>query len=246
MMLRRATAEGLGTFFLVFIGTGAVLANDVSSGAVGAVGIALAFGFVVMAMIYAIGHVSGAHLNPAVTIGFWAARRFPRRMVPWYIAAQILGAVSASLLLSMIRSASAIEGSLGVTQPSIPVLPSLTIEFLLTFALMFVIMAVATDPRAPQGFAGWAIGSVVVFGSLMGGGFTGASMNPARSFGPALVQGVWGHHWIYWLAPIAAAIAAAHCYEWLRDAEAHDHSTKRVYGVEGPLSEESGGDESES
>jgi len=241
MMWRRAAAEALATFFLVFIGTGAVLANDASGGAVGTVGIALAFGFVVMAMIYAIGHVSGAHLNPAVTIGFWATRRFPGRMVPVYITAQLLGAVSASLLLSLVRSASDIEGSLGVTLPSIPVLPTLAIEFLLTFALMFVIMAVATDTRVPQGFAGWAIGSVVVFDALMGGGFTGASMNPARSFGPALVEGAWQLHWIYWLAPIAAAVAAAHCYEWLRDADAHDHATKGVYGVEGPLVDEVGG-----
>lgn len=238
MTWRRAFAEGIGTFFLVFIGTGAVLANDAYGGAVGALGIAIAFGFVVMAMIYAIGHVSGAHLNPAVTLGFWATRRFPGHTVPWYLLAQTLGAVAASLLLAAIRGASELEGSLGATTPSVPVLPALAIEFLLTFALMFVIMAVATDARAPKGFAGWAIGSVVAFAAIMGGSFTGASMNPARSFGPALVDGVWELHWIYWLAPLAGAVAAAFCYELLRDADAHDHSAKGVFGVEGPLEAE--------
>ncbi len=235
MTLRRAAAEALATFFLVFIGTGAVLTDGYTGGVIGSVGIAIAFGFVVMAMIYATGHISGAHLNPAVTLGFWATRRFPGRVVPWYISAQILGAVAASGLLASIRDASDIDGSLGATIPSIPTGPALAIEFLLSFALMFVIMAVATDRRAPQGFAGWAIGSVVAFDALMGGALTGASMNPARSFGPALVEGLWTQHWIYWLAPIAGAVVAAWSYEWLRDADAHDHAVKGVYGVEGPI-----------
>lgn len=235
MTLRRAAAEALGTFFLVFVGTGAILADEVTDGAVGAVGIALAFGLTVMAMIYATGHVSGAHLNPAVTLGFWATRRFPGRTVPVYVVAQLLGAVAASALLAVLRVASDLQGSLGATVPAVPLGPALVVELVLSFALMFVIMAVATDARAPRGFAGAAIGSVVVFAALMGGPLSGASMNPARSLGPALVEGLWTEQWIYVVGPVTGAVLAALGYEWIRDADAHDLAVKGVYGVEGPL-----------
>lgn len=215
MMARRAAAETLGTFFLVFIGTGTIMANDQLQGAIGPLGIALAFGLVVMGMVYATGPVSGAHLNPAVTLGLWSAGRFPASLVPAYVIAQLVGASSASAFLALIRTRLSGAPSLGVTTSHVGVAFGLSIEFLLTFALMFVIMAMVTDARAPTGLAGLAIGVTVAFDALMGGALTGASMNPARSFGPALITGEWDHHWIYWLAPIAGALVAVQTCGWL-------------------------------
>ncbi|HJQ65296.1 MAG TPA: MIP family channel protein [Gemmatimonadales bacterium] len=215
--LRRLLAEVLGTFFLVLIGAGAIVVDGYSRGAVGHTGIALAFAFVVTAMVYALGHLSGAHINPAVTIAFWFARRFPRRDVIPYISAQLLGAVAASWVL---RSAVGPVAHLGATLPSIQAGAAFAIEALLSFALMFVIMAVATDDRVADGFAGIAVGLTVGFCALTGGPLTGASMNPARSFGPALVGAVWTSHWIYWAAPIFGMMAAARTYEFLRGANA--------------------------
>lgn len=216
MTIRRLAAETLGTFFLVFVGTGTIMANDQLHGAIGPVGIALAFGLVVMGMIYATGHLSGAHLNPAVTIGLWSTGRFPSGLVPTYLIGQIVGATTASAFLALIRTQLAGEPSLGVTTTRVGTALGLGVEFVLTFALMFVIMAMATDERAPGGFAGLAIGVTVAFDALVGGSLTGASMNPARSFGPALITHRWDHHWIYWVAPIAGALAAAHVYGWIR------------------------------
>ncbi len=210
---RRWLAEAIGTFFLVFAGPGAVMANASSHGAVTHVGVALAFAFVIVAMICAVGHLSGAHLNPAVTLGFWAAGRFPIREVFPYIIAQCVGAIGAAALL---RATMGLVGDMGATLPTIGFAPAFALEVAMSFALMFVIMAVATDDRVAGGTAALAVGFTVGFCALTGGTLTGASMNPARSLGPALVGGLWRAHWLYWLAPIAGTIAAARTYEFLR------------------------------
>jgi aquaporin Z len=213
---RRVAAEAVGTFFLVLIGPGAAMVDAWSGGSLGTTGIALAFGFVVIAMIYALGHLSGAHINPAVTLAFWSVRRFPAVEVIPYVAAQCGGAVAASLAL---RAALGPVGHMGATLPGISVAAAFGVEWLLSFALMFVIMAVATDERVADGFAPLAVGLTVGFCALMGGPLTGASMNPARSFGPALVGGLWRAHWLYWLAPVSAMIVAALAYDLLRTAQ---------------------------
>lgn len=232
---QRVSAEGIGTFFLVLIGPGAAMVNAVTGGSLGVAGIALAFAFVITGMIYAIGHISGAHLNPAVTVAFWSARRFPGSDVAPYITAQCVGAVLASLAL---RAALGPVGHLGATLPSMNPLISVGtafgIEFALSFALMFVIMAVATDERVAPGFAGIAVGLTVGFCALTMGPITGASMNPARSFGPALVGGEWRSHWLYWVAPVLGMVVAARTYDWLRSAGVPRVEDERpVMGVEG-------------
>ena len=231
--LRRAGAEALGTFFLVLIGPGAAMVNAYSDGQLGTVGIALAFAFVVTAMIYALGHLSGAHINPAVTLGFWSVGRFPADKVVPYIVAQCSGGLAASLVL---RATLGPVGDMGATLPRISVPSAFVIEWLLSFALMFVIMAVATDERVADGFAALAVGLTVGFCALTGGPLTGASMNPARSFGPALSGWLWQAHWVYWLAPITGMMTAARAYEFLRLAHA-PNLPKAVspLGVQGPI-----------
>ncbi len=221
--MRRLAAEAIGTFFLVLIGAGAAMVNAWTGGGLGVTGIAIAFAFVVIAVVYALGHISGAHINPAVTIGFWSARRFPSRDVIPYVVAQCLGAVAASLTL---RAVLGPVGSMGATLPAIAVASACVVEWLLSFVLMLVIMAVATDDRIAPGFAPIAVGLTVGFCALTGGPLTGASMNPARSFGPAIVGGLWREHWVYWLAPITAMVAAARLYDWLR-AQKPDVQTDR-------------------
>ena len=204
-----------------------------SGGVVTHVGVALAFAFVVVAMIYALGHLSGAHINPAVTLAFWSVRRFPLAEVVPYVAAQCSGAVAASLLS---RAALGTGGSLGATLPKVPVAVAFGIEWLLSFALMFVIMAVATDERVADGFAAIAVGLTVGFCAMVGGPLTGASMNPARSFGPALVGGFWQGHWLYWVAPITGMVAAARAYDFLRPVRPPEGTVPaRPLGVEGPI-----------
>jgi aquaporin Z len=167
------------------------MVNAYTGGALGPVGVALAFAFVVIAMIYAVGHLSGAHINPAVTLAFWSVRRFPTAEVLPYLTAQCAGAVVASLSL---RTALGPVGHLGATVPRIPTGSAFLIEWLLSFVLMFVVMAVATDERVADGFAALAVGLTVGFCALVGGPLTGASMNPARSFGPAVIGGIWRAH----------------------------------------------------
>ena len=210
---RRLAAEAIGTFFRVFIGPGAVMVDAFTGGGVGPVGIALAFAFVVIAMIYALGHLSGAHINPAVTLAFWSVRRFPTGEVVPYVVAQCGGATAAALVLHAILGGA---GHMGATLPAVPAASAFVVEWLLSFALMFVIMAVATDRRVAPGFAPVAVGLTVGFCALMAGPLTGASMNPARSLGPALVGGLWRAHWVYWLAPVSAMIVAARTYDGLR------------------------------
>jgi len=228
--LRRALTEAIGTFFLVLIGPGAAMVNASSHGALGEPGVALAFAFVVTAMIYAFGHLSGAHINPAVTIAFWSVRRFPGADVLPYLTAQTLGAIAAS---SVLRATMGRVGDMGATIPAVSVGAAFVLEWLFSFALMLVIMAAATDERAAPGVGGIAVGLTVGFCALMGGPLTGASMNPARSFGPALVGWTWGAHWIYWTAPITGMVGAARLYEYLRNAPRSPAG--RALGVEGPI-----------
>ena len=211
---RPALAEAVGTFGLVFAGTGAVVINAETGGVIGHVGIGLTFGLIVMTMVYAIGHISGAHINPAVTLAFWATRHFPATHVPIYLLAQLVGASLASLTLLMMFGDSA---RLGATAPREGVWQSFALETVLTFFLMFVIMAVATDVRAVGQAAAIAIGGTVGLEALFAGPISGASMNPARSLAPALVSGTWEAQWVYIVAPIAGALFGALVYAALRD-----------------------------
>ncbi len=203
--MRRLAAEVLGTFALVFAGTGAVVVNDVSGGTVTHVGVALTFGLVVLAMVYAVGDVSGAHLNPAVTLGFFAARRFEARWVAPYIASQCAGGLLASLTLRMLFPTNA---TLGATLPAGGALQSFVLEFILTFLLMFVILSVSTGSKEKGVLAGVAVGSVVALEALFAGPISGASMNPARSLAPALVAMRLDSLWVYLAAPVLGACAA--------------------------------------
>lgn len=215
-LLRRAAAELVGTYALVTAGCGAVMVNELS-GALGHVGVALTFGLVIMVMIAATGHLSGAHFNPAVTLAFALTRHFPRREVVAYVAGQASGAVLGALTLRVLLGDAA---QLGVTLPAGSVAQAFGLEVLLTAALMFVIISVATDSRAVGAPAAVAIGFTVAANALWGGPISGASMNPARSFGPALVAGVWADQWIYWIAPVIGAALGALLYQFLRQPDA--------------------------
>lgn len=214
-MRRKCACEAIGTFALVFAGTGAIVINDVSGGAVTHVGVALTFGLVVMAMIYAVGDVSGAHLNPAVTFGFWVAGRLPGRCVGPYVGSQVVGALAASALL---RALFGVRLHLGATLPTGPTLQSFALEAVLTALLMFVILCVSTGPRETGVMAGIAIGGVVALEALFAGPICGASMNPARSLAPALVSGHLTHLWLYLLAPTLGAAVAVPCWRLAKHA----------------------------
>ena len=209
---RRVAAEALGTFALVFFGAGAIMVAAKSS-AFGQLGIALAFGLVITTMIYALGHISGAHLNPAVSFAFALSRHFPWSRVGAYWLGQCLGAIAAALLL---RASLGDIADVGATQPSGSDAQSFLWEVVLTFFLMLVIMAVATDTRAVGEAAAIAIGGTVGLCALVGGPVSGASMNPARSLGPALAAGELGVLWIYLLAPLLGAALGALGYQLLR------------------------------
>ncbi len=210
---RELLAEFIGTFILIFAGTGAVMVNDLSNGAVTPLGISIVFGAVVTALIYSLGHISGAHFNPAVTLAFWSGGFFRRSLVIPYLVAQVLGAIAASGLLRICLGA---VGNLGATIPrNGDWIQSLILETVLTFILMLVIFGSGLDRRAPIGFAGIAIGLTVALEAACMGSITGASMNPARSFAPALVGWNWQYHWIYWIAPIAGSQLAMVTYRYL-------------------------------
>ena len=211
---RRAAAEGLAAFALVFAGCGAIVANAHSHGALGVVGIALVFGLVIMVMVYATGHLSGAHINPAVTVAFTVTRHFPARDAVAYIAAQLAGATAGALVLLAVWTGR--PANLGATLPSVGTGSALLYEIVLTAFLMFVIMAVATDTRAVGAAAAIAIGGTVGLDALFGGPVTGASMNPARSFGPALAAGEWTSFWIYVVGPVVGAALGAMAYQLVR------------------------------
>jgi MIP family channel proteins len=210
--MRAHLAEGLGTFALVFAGCGAI-AVDAQTGQLGHTGVAASFGLVIVVMIYALGHVSGAHFNPAVTIAFAVGRHFSWPRTATYIAAQVAGAVLAALALRLLLGDGA---DLGVTQPSGSDLQSFGWEIVLTFFLMLVITSVATDTRAVGEAAALAIGGTVGLCALFGGPISGASMNPARSLGPAVVSGDLTAVWIYLTAPVIGAVIAVLVYGVLR------------------------------
>lgn len=207
--VRRLLAEALGTFGLVFAGTGAAVANDLSGGAVTHVGISIVFGAIVMMMVVAFGPISGAHINPAVTIALWAGREFEGREVIPFILSQCVGAVAASAVL---RGLYPEAGTLGATVPIGGAGPAFVMEVLLTTILMLVIMACAVGHKLTAFAAGLTIGGTVALCALFGGPLTGASMNPARSLGPALVSGELSHLWLYCTAPIVGALLAVGLY----------------------------------
>lgn len=209
---RRLAAEALGTFALVFFGAGAVMVAA-KYGSFGQLGIALAFGLVITIMVYALGHISGAHLNPAVSFGFALSRHFPWSHVGAYWIAQCGGAIAAAFLL---RGSLGDVADVGATQPAGSNAQSFLWEVVLTFFLMLVIMAVATDTRAVGEAAAIAVGATVGLCALVGGPVSGASMNPARSLGPALAAGELGGLWIYLLAPLVGAALGALAYQLLR------------------------------
>jgi aquaporin Z len=209
--MKKCCAEMLGTFGLVFAGTGAIAANEASQGAITHVGIALTFGLVVLVMIYTFGDISGAHLNPAVTMGFWAARRLPGRDVFSYIASQTAGALFASAVLRFLFPQSKL---LGATLPAGSEAQSLVLEIILTFFLMLTILNVSTGAKEKGITAGIAVGAIIGLEAMFAGPVSGASMNPARSFAPALVSAHFEHLWIYLVAPplgACAAVVACRC-----------------------------------
>ena len=201
--MKQLIAEFLGTFALVFAGTGAIVIDNVSGGSVTHLGIALTFGLIVLAMIYTLGDISGAHINPAVTIGFWAARRFDARSVLPYLASQCAGAFVASITLRLLFPT---DLMLGATIPAGSSIQSFILELILTAVLMFVILGVSTGAREKGITAGIAIGSVIALEAMFAGPICGASMNPARSLGPAVVSLHLQSLWIYLLAPTVGAV----------------------------------------
>ncbi|HVR14072.1 MAG TPA: MIP family channel protein [Gaiellaceae bacterium] len=209
---RRLASEFVGTFTLVFAGCGAIMV-DAKTHALGHVGVAISFGLVIMAMIYAVGHISGAHFNPAVSFAFAISRHFPWPRVVGYWTAQLLGALTAAAIL---RGSLGNLAHTGATLPSGSQAQSFLWELVLTFFLMFVIMAVTTDTRAVGEAAAIAIGGTVGLDAMFGGPISGASMNPARSFGPALVSGDLHALWLYIAAPLAGATLGALVYEFIR------------------------------
>ncbi|MFM2167176.1 MAG: hypothetical protein RIS79_1547 [Verrucomicrobiota bacterium] len=205
LTMNKLLSEFLGTFILVFAGTGAIVINDISGGVIGHAGIALTFGLVVMAMIYTFGDVSGAHLNPAVTLGFAVAGRFEWKNIPGYVLAQIIGALAASGVLHLLFPAHEI---LGATLPSGSAMQSFVLELILTAILMLAILRISTGAKEKGITAGIAIGGIIALEAMFAGPICGASMNPARSLAPAIVSGHVEHLWIYLTATVLGAFVA--------------------------------------
>jgi MIP family channel proteins len=219
---RRLAAEFVATFCLVFAGTGAITINGVSGGQLGHGGVAAAFGLAVAVMIFAVGHISGAHMNPAVTAGFAVGRHFPVAQVVPYWVAQLVGAVLASL---SVRALFGTAFGLGVTQPAhVGPLAALVVEGGMTAVLMIVVLAVATDTRAAGSLAAIAVGGTIGLEALVMGPITGASMNPARSLAPAVVAGNLTDLWIYIIGPVAGALIGVAVYEALRGQDGGPHA----------------------
>ena len=216
--MRKYVAEITGTFALVFCGTGAIIINQETNGGVTHVGIAITFGFIVMSMIYALGNISGAHLNPAVSIAFAIAKRFPGKELLPYITSQLAGALLASVVLKLLFPG---NEKLGATIPVGSDMQSFVLELLLTFFLMLVIINVATGSKEQGMFAGLAIGSVVLLEAMFAGPISGASMNPARSLAPAIISGHTKQIWIYLTAPVAGAILAIPLWKYLSHNSTH-------------------------
>jgi MIP family channel proteins len=214
---RKYLAEAVGTFCLVFAGTAAIAANDVSGGKVTSLGIGLVFGLIVLAMIYAIGHISGAHMNPAVTLAFMVVSKLKPQEGFIYWIAQLVGALLASCVVHAIFPTA---NTIGVTLPVGSWQQSFILEFVLSFLLMFVIMGVAHDERAEGMMAGVAIGATVALEAILGGPISGASMNPVRSLAPAVVSGNLHSLWIYCLAPMLGMVAGSFLYQAVKYKEA--------------------------
>ncbi len=215
--LKPFVAEAVGTFALVFIGAGSVIAARLPGANFGLLGIALAHGLVLAVVVSSTMHISGGHINPAVTFGAWVGRVIDARTAIMYIAAQLLGAVVGAAFLTGVYPRGAAEAAmLGQTTLASGVTPlnGIFLEAVLTFFLVFAVFGTAVDQRAPR-LGGWAIGLVLTFDILAGGALTGASMNPARTFGPALVGGYWSNHIVYWVGPIVGGIVAAGLYTGL-------------------------------
>ena len=215
---RQCAAEAIGTFILVFTGTGAVVFGDISGGQVTPLGIGLVFGLVVMALVYTLGDISGAHINPAVTLGFWASGQFKAKQVVPYILSQCSGALLASLLL---RALFGNHADMGATIPKEGVYQCLILEIILTFILMFVILNVATGAKEKGIVVGIVVGGVIALEAIFAGPISGASMNPARSLGPAIASMNFTGFWIYLLAPPLGALLAVPAWRWIRLAK-HD------------------------
>jgi aquaporin NIP len=212
-MLKRAVAESIGTFGIVFFGCGAIMVAERFPGMISPAGISVAFGLVVMAMIYTLGHISGAHFNPAVTLAFAITRHFPFRSVLLYWCAQCLGSLVGVSILYLILPYGV---GYGETVPHVPILQAFMWEVILTFTLMFVVMGVAKDSRAVGTLAGLVIGATVSLTAFVGGPITGDSMNPARSLGPAILSGRVDVLWLYILAPMIGAVLGSLTYQWVR------------------------------
>ena len=204
--MNKYCAEFIGTFFLVFAGTGAIIINDLTGGQITHMGIALTFGLVVMAMIFSVGNVSGAHLNPAVTLGFLMSGRLEKQEALPFILSLFLGAILASLIL---RFMFLNHPTLGITVPSGSIYQAFSLEIILSFLLMFVVLNVSTGAKEKGIMAGVAVGSTIALEALFAGPITGASMNPARSLAPALISGNVHQVWIYLIAPVLGALAAS-------------------------------------
>ncbi len=214
-MFKQLFSEFLGTAILVFCGTSAIVVNDISQGMVTHVGIALVFGLVVLAVIYTLGGISGAHINPAVTIAFWQAREFPGHKVIPYIICQISGAIFASTLVYLLFFG---HPTYGATLPAYGIMQTFILEVILTFILMLTIINVATGAKEQGITAGIVIGSVVALEALFAGPISGASMNPARSIAPALISGQWEVLWVYITAPVIGACLAVNCCRCLKNS----------------------------
>jgi aquaporin Z len=221
--MKKYAAEAIGTFGLVFCGTGAIIINEITGGAVTHVGISLTFGLIILSMIFAIGDISGAHLNPAVTIGFWSSGKFSGKAVLPYILSQCAGAAAASGLLAVLFPESS---TLGMTIPFGSSLQSFVLETILTFFLMLVVMSVAEGSKEKGLFAGIAIGAVITLEALFAGPISGASMNPARSLGPAIMMGKYEHLWIYLVAPVLGSLTAVLTWRLFREPEGPTNTEK--------------------
>ena len=213
---RTAVAEFLGTFLLVFAGPGAIVVNEVSGGQITHLGIGVAFALAVTAAIVAFGPVSGAHINPAVSISFAAQGRLGWSHLPIYVGFQLLGGIAAAALLLALFGNVA---GLGATAPAGSVLQALGIEVVISFFLLMIILSVARYPATNIGGVAALVGGYVGLAAIFAGPITGASMNPARSLGPSLMSGVWDGHWVYWLGPIGGALLAGLTFHRLRPAE---------------------------